>query len=130
MHQYICISIIYWKNKQQYNQLLSNGKTNSSTTSFNMKNCSAEQKSHDKKGCRAKKLHCKNITAKNTACVNGTIEITLEQIQHDIVTNSQCQNPHELALCVSRPLAGKIASHMQSCVIVIVVFIVFCGKRS
>ena len=30
MHQYIFISIIYWKNKQQCNQLLSNSKTNSS----------------------------------------------------------------------------------------------------
>ena len=36
-----------------------NGETYSSATSFNMKNCSAEQKLHDKKGSRAKKSHCK-----------------------------------------------------------------------
>ena len=29
---------------------------------------------------------------KNASCVNGTIEITLEQIQHNIVMNLQCQN--------------------------------------
>ena len=44
MHQYIFISIFYWKNKQQW------------PTSFNMKNHSAKQKSCDKKGSRAKKL--------------------------------------------------------------------------
>ena len=55
MHQYIFISIIYWKNKQQCNQLLSN------ITSFIVKNCSAEQKLHNKKGSRAKKLHCKKL---------------------------------------------------------------------
>ena len=36
-------------------------KTNSSATSFNMKNHSAEQKLQDKKGCRAKKLCCKKL---------------------------------------------------------------------
>ena len=36
--------------------------------------------------------------------MNGTIEIKLEQIQHDIVMNLQCQNSGEFALCVSRHL--------------------------
>ena len=31
---------------------------------------------------------CLEFATKNAACVNGTIEITLEQIQHDIVANS------------------------------------------
>ena len=73
-----------------------------------MINHSAEQKSCNKKGCRVKKLCCKKIAVKNAACVNGTIEITLEQIQHDIVTNSQCQNHGKFAVCVSRPLVGYI----------------------
>ena len=48
------------------------------TTSFNMKNCTSEQKFHDKKGSRVKKCPiCKNMM-KNAGCVNGTIEITLE----------------------------------------------------
>ena len=70
-----------------------------------MKNCSAEQKLHDKKGSRAKISCCKNcskIATKNTSCVNGTIEITLEQIQRDIAMNLQCQNHHKFELCVSR----------------------------
>ena len=36
-------------------------KTNSSATSFNMKNHSTEQKLCNKKGSRAKKLHCKKL---------------------------------------------------------------------
>ena len=40
-----------------------NGKTNSSATSFNMKNHSTQKKLHDKKGSRAKKSHCKKIAA-------------------------------------------------------------------
>ena len=40
---------------------LSMVKTNSSATSFNMKNCSIEQKSLDKKGSRAKKSRCKKL---------------------------------------------------------------------
>ena len=36
-------------------------KTNSSATSFNMKNHSTEQKSHDKKGSRGKKSCCKKL---------------------------------------------------------------------
>ena len=58
MHQYIFISIIYWKNKQQCNQVQY---IQQCPTSFNMKNCSAEQKLHDKKGSRAKKSCCKKI---------------------------------------------------------------------
>ena len=57
---------------------------------FNMKNRSAEQKSHDKKGSRAKKSqkNCSEFAAKNVPCVNGIIEIALEQIQCDIAANS------------------------------------------
>ena len=40
---------------------LSMVKTNSSATSFNMKNHSTEQKSHDIKGSRAKTLCCKKL---------------------------------------------------------------------
>ena len=41
-----------------------NGKTNSSATSFNMKNRSTQKKkSCSKKGSRAKKLHCKKTAA-------------------------------------------------------------------
>ena len=47
---------------------------------------------------------CLEFVTKNTACVNGTIEITLEQIQCDIVTNLQCQNCCKFVLCVSRHL--------------------------
>ena len=60
---------------------LSMVKTNSSATSFNMINHSAEQKSHDKKGSRVKNHAVKNhseFAMKNVACVHGTIEITLE----------------------------------------------------
>ena len=45
-----------------------------------------------------------NSQRKNAAYVNGTIEITLERIQHDIATNSRRQNRREFAFCVSRPL--------------------------
>ena len=47
---------------------------------------------------------CLEFAMKNVACVNGTIEITLEQIQCDIVANLQCQNCSEFTLCVSRHL--------------------------
>ena len=40
---------------------LSMVKTNNSATSFNMKNCSTEQKLHDKKGSRVKKSCCKKL---------------------------------------------------------------------
>ena len=64
-------------------------KTNSS---FNMKNHSTKQKSHDKKGSGVKKSRCKKnrseFMMKNVLCVNGTIEITLERIQCNITTNS------------------------------------------
>ena len=53
MLQYILISIIYWKSKQQCNQLQYKQQC---PTSLNMKNCSAEQKLHNKKGSRAKKI--------------------------------------------------------------------------
>ena len=46
-----------------YAYLLSTGKTNSSATSFNMKNHSTQKKLRDKKGSRAKKSGCKNIAA-------------------------------------------------------------------
>ena len=49
-----------------------------------------------------------NSQQKNAACVNGTIEITLERIQHDIAMNSRRQNRREFALCVSRPLPSEI----------------------
>ena len=71
-----------------------------------MKNRSAEQKSHDKKGSRVKKSHCKKnrskFATKNVPCVNSTIEIALERIQRDIAANSRRQNRGEFALCVSR----------------------------
>ena len=51
MHQYLFICIIYWKNKQQCNELQYKQQY---PTSLNMKNRSAEQKTHDKKGSRAK----------------------------------------------------------------------------
>ena len=41
---------------------------------------------------------------KNMPCVNRTIEIALEQIQHNITANSQRQNRGEFMLCVSRHL--------------------------
>ena len=41
--------------------VLSMVKKKSSATSFNMKNCSTEQKSHDKKGSRSKKSCCKKL---------------------------------------------------------------------
>ena len=47
---------------------------------------------------------CLEFVTKNAACVNGTIEITLEQIQCDIAANLQRQNCGEFALCVSRHL--------------------------
>ena len=47
---------------------------------------------------------CLEFTTKNAACVNGTIEITLERIQCNIVANSRRQNHGEFALCVSRHL--------------------------
>ena len=68
------ISIIYWKKKQQCNQLLSNngnGKTNSSATSFNMKNCSTEQKLCNQKGSRVKKLHCKKLCCKKSQQIHN-----------------------------------------------------------
>ena len=58
MHQYLFICIIYWKNKQQCNQLQYKQQC---PTSLNMKSCSAEQKLHDKKGSRVKKSHCKKL---------------------------------------------------------------------
>ena len=61
MHQYIFISIIYWKNKQQ---LLNGNKQTAVSNQFQHENHSAEQKLHDKKGLRVKKLHCKKIAAK------------------------------------------------------------------
>ena len=91
MHQYLFICIIYWKNKQQCNQLQYKQQC---PTSLNMKNCSAEQKSLNKKGSRVKKSHCKKsqrICDKNAPCVNSTIEIALEQIQCDIAVNLQHQ---------------------------------------
>ena len=50
---------------------------------------------------------CLEFAAKNAACVNGTIEITLERIQRDIAANSQRQNHGKFALCVSRHLRFK-----------------------
>ena len=47
---------------------------------------------------------CLEFMTKNTACVNGTIEITLERFQRDIAANSRRQNCSEFALCVSRHL--------------------------
>ena len=46
--------------------------------------------SHDFFHSRPFLLHdfCLEFTMKNAACVHGPIEITLEQIQHDIATNS------------------------------------------
>ena len=103
MHEYIFISIICWKNKQQCNQLQYEQQC---PTSFNMKNHSAEQKSCNKKGSRAKKSCCKKITSKfrtkNAPCVNRTIEIALERMQRDISANSRRQNRGKFALCVSR----------------------------
>ena len=58
MHQYLFICIIYWQNKQQCNQLQYKQQC---PTIFNMKNHSAEQKLHDKKGSRVKKLRCKKL---------------------------------------------------------------------
>ena len=111
MHQYIFIYIIYWKNKQQCNQLQYKQQC---PTSLNMKNHSAEQKSCDKKGSRAKKLCCKKIAAnlqrKMHPCVNSTIEIALEQIQCDITANLQHQNCSKFALCVSRHLLAACTS--------------------
>ena len=57
------------------------GKTNSSATSFNMKNCSTEQNHAIKRGlgqknCAVKK--CSKFATKNVPCVDGTIEIKLE----------------------------------------------------
>ena len=49
-----------------------------------------------------------NLQQKNTACVNGTIEITLEQIQCDIAMNLQHQNCRKFTFCVSRPLRDII----------------------
>ena len=48
------------------------------------------------------KNHCE-FAAKNAACVNGTIEITLKLIQHNIVMNLQHQSCCKFALCASRP---------------------------
>ena len=45
---------------------------------------------------------CLEFVMKNAACVNGTIEITLERIKRDIAPNSRRQNRGEFALCVSR----------------------------
>ena len=39
---------------------------------------------------------------KNASFLNGTIEIALEQIQHDIAANSWRQNRGKFTLCVSR----------------------------
>ena len=44
---------------------------------------------------------------KNMPCVNSIIEIALEQIQHDIAANLQCQNHGKFTLCVSRHLDSK-----------------------
>ena len=41
------------------------------------------------------------FAAKNAACVNGTTEITLEQIQCNIVANLQCQKHRKFTLYVS-----------------------------
>ena len=97
-----CISI--------YAYLLSIGKTNSSATSsyliMEMVKQTAVQpvstwqitpqnKNHAiKRGLGQKNCTVKNhseFTMKNMPCVNGSIEITLEQIQHDIMKNSWCQ---------------------------------------
>ena len=82
-----------------------NGKTNSSATSFNMKNHSTEKKLHNKKGSRAKKARCKKnrseFAMKNVPCVHGTIEIALEQIQRNIAANLRRQKCRKFALCVS-----------------------------
>ena len=80
---------------------LSMVKTNSSATSFNMKNHSREQKLHDKRVSRAKKLHCKKIPAnsqrKIAPSVHGTFEITLERIKCDIATS---KTPRIRVMCV------------------------------
>ena len=64
MHQYICISIGKTNSSAtRYYLIIEMVKTNSSATIFNMKNRSTEQNSHNKKGSRVKKSHCKKITA-------------------------------------------------------------------
>ena len=70
-----------------------------------IKNHSTEQKLHDKKGSRVKKItlskNHSEFTMKNVPCVHGTIEITLERIKCDIVSNWRRQKRSEFALCVS-----------------------------
>ena len=107
MHQYLFICMIYWKNKQQCNQLQYKQQC---PISLNMKNHSAEQKSYDKKGSRAKNRavkNCSKFAMKNAPCVNRTIEIALEQIQCNIAVNLQCQNCSKFTLCVSRHLSDN-----------------------
>ena len=45
--------------------------------------------------------------------MNGTIEITLEQIKCDIVMNLQCQKCHKFALCVSGHLADILCEQFN-----------------
>ena len=121
MHQYLFICMFYWKNKQQCNQLQYKQQC---PISLNMKNHSAEQKSCDKKGSRAKKSHCKKnrskFATKNAPCVNRTIEIALEQIQHDIAVNSQQSKLQWICIMCVKALSKELINlllnnRMMSC---------------